>query len=220
MSVKGFWSSTIGKKQIVGVCGLLLTGFLLTHMLANLLILFSAELYNWYSYKLISNPLIYIAEAGLIALFALHVINAIRLQLTNKSARDSKYAVDINGEKGISFASKTMIHTGMIILIFTVYHLITFKFGTYYSVSYDGQEMRDLHRLVLEVFQSPIYTIGYVVALALLGFHLSHGIASAIKTVGFNHPAYNKKVELGGAALAWVIAGGFIVQPLYVFFIH
>ena len=213
-------SSTIGRKQSLGVAGLGLTLFVLVHMLGNLLIFKSPQAYNEYGHALTSNPLIYLAEAGLIAIFLLHVVHAIILKFVNKSAREQSYAAALNGEKGISFASKTMIHTGMVILIFVILHLITFKFGNYYSASYNGKEIRDLHRLVIEVFQSPVYVVWYLFSLLALGIHLSHGIASAFKTLGFNHPRYNPGIEKFGLGLGWFIALGFISQPVYVFFIY
>ena len=215
-----YLSSTIGRKQTLGIAGLGLSVFVLTHMLGNLLIFVSPEAYNQYGHALTSNPLIYAAEAGLLGIFVLHVINAIYLKFKAKFAREQSYDVTLNGEKAVSFASKTMIHTGMIILIFVVLHLITFKFGTLYTATYDGQEIRDLHRLVIEVFQSPFYVAWYILSLLALGVHLSHGVGSAFKTLGFNHPRYNPAIEKISIAYGVLIALGFISQPVYVFFIH
>ena len=213
----GFACSTIGKKYVMGITGLIWAGFVLTHMAANMLILIDAQLYNAYSHALISNkPLLYGAEAMLVLSLLVHVVTAFFLTATNNSARDSKYYMETNGEKGVTFASKTMIFSGTIILVFVVYHLITFKYGPWYTVTYDGVEMRDLHKLVIEVFQSPAYVVGYIFCLVVLGLHLSHGVSSMFKSWGFNHPRYTPCLEKFAYFYAAIVALGFISQPIYV----
>ena len=213
-----FFSSTIGRKYLMALTGLGLSVFVLLHMLGNLGLFVSAEVYNKYSHALISNPLIYVAEIGLLAIFIIHIISAVLLSLRNQTARLDRYAMPTHGQKAVTNASKTMIHTGIVILIFTVYHLITFKYGPHYEVTYNGVTMRDLHQLVLEVFKSPAYVAGYVFALLLLGHHLSHGVQSAIKTLGFYHPKYVNCVGRIGLGFALLVTIGFVAQPLYVFF--
>jgi succinate dehydrogenase / fumarate reductase cytochrome b subunit len=204
----------------VGVTGLLLSGFVFTHVLGNFLIFVGPQAYNMYSHALISNPAIYVAEALLLIFFIAHLGIAIRLSFENSAARPEKYAVVAKGEKATSAVTKGMWAQGVIILVFTVLHLITFKFGPYYTVNYDGVEVRDLFRLVVEVFQSPVYVVGYVFALIVLGAHLSHGVSSAFQTLGFHHPKYTPCVKRAGLAFALFVSLGFISQPLYVFFVH
>lgn len=201
----------------MGITGLIWAGFVLSHMAGNMLILISPELYNAYGHALISNkPFLYAAESVLVISLLVHVITAFQLTALNNSAREQKYYLPTNGEKKVSLASKTMIFTGLIILVFTILHLITFKYGTWYNVTYDGIEMRDLHRLVVEVFQDPIYVVGYIVSLIALGLHLSHGVGSMFKSWGFNHPKYTPMLEKFGYFYAIIVAAGFISQPLYV----
>ena len=107
---------------------------------------------------------------------------------------------------------------GSIVLFFIIYHLITFKWGPVYTIEYAGESMRDLHRLVIEVFSSPAYVAGYVVCLVLLGIHLSHGVSSIFQSLGLNHPKYTPTIKKVGWLYALVVAGGFISQPIYVFF--
>lgn len=211
--------SSIGRKQVMAVTGLMWSAFVLTHMAANLLILFDAEAYNKYSHALITNPLIYIAEAGLVLTLLLHVANGIKLTLENRSARPQKYAMVAAGEKAPRFQSKWMAFHGSLLLIFIVWHLVTFKFGTVYSVTYDGVEMRDLHRLVLEVFQEPFYVAFYLVCMVAVGLHLSHGFYSAFATLGLSHPRYASLVNKFGYLYAIIVAAGFASQPIYVFFL-
>ncbi len=209
--------STIGRKQLVGVAGLLLSGFVLTHMLGNMLIFLGPQAYNEYSHALISNPLIYAAEAGLVLFFLVHIILSLKLQLRNWGSRESRYAVQSNGQKRTSPITRTLWAQGIIILVFVVLHLITFKFGTVYLVNYGEGEVRDLHRLVVEVFQSPGYVIWYALALVILCYHLSHGVSSSFQTLGFNHPKYGPKIKKIGIAFALLVCLGFLSQPVYVY---
>lgn len=213
-------SISVGKKYLMAVTGLGLTGFVLTHMLANLLILFSADAYNAYSHALTSNKAFLLtAEAGLVTLFLLHIFLAISLTRANRAARPDRYAMGPTGEKAATLASRTMIHHGMVIFIFVILHLKLFKYGAYYETNVHGVAMRDLYRLVLEEFKEPGEVIWYVAAMCVLGFHLSHGIGSTFQSLGWNHPRYTPKVMAAGLALAILIAAGFILPPLYVFFI-
>ena len=97
-------------------------------------------------------------------------------------------------------------------------HLFTFKYGTHYTTTIAGVEMRDLHRLVIEIFEDPIYVGWYAVALVAVGFHLSHGFYSAFASLGIYHPRYSPWLNRLGYVYAIVVAGGFLSQPLYVFF--
>ncbi|HVK59964.1 MAG TPA: succinate dehydrogenase cytochrome b subunit [Bdellovibrionales bacterium] len=213
----GYFSSAIGRKQIMGVTGLAWSLFVLSHMAGNLLIFVGPDAYNKYSHAIITNPLLYVAEGGLVLTILLHIYNGLRLTFENRAARPTKYAMPTNGEKKARFQSKFMAFHGTLILVFLIYHLITFKYGTHYTTVVDGVEMRDLHRLIMEVFQSPIYVIWYVVCLIGLGLHLSHGFYSSFASLGIFHPRLNPWLSKFGYAYAAIVAAGFIAQPLYVF---
>lgn len=215
-----YFSSTIGSKQLMGLAGLAFGLFLFTHMAANMLILFDPKSYNLYSHALVTNPLIYIAEAGLVFFFVYHAVKGIFLSIKNNSARKSRYAILPSGSKRTSWTARTMWAQGLIIVVFVVLHLITFKFGTLYDVTYDGKTVRDLHRLVLEVFAQPGYVIWYLVCLFLILLHLSHGMSSVFNTWGVRHPKYTPMIKTAGWIYAIVVVGGFVSQPLYVYFIY
>jgi succinate dehydrogenase / fumarate reductase cytochrome b subunit len=123
-------------------------------------------------------------------------------------------------QKGNSFAVKTMIYQGVLILVFIILHIVTFKYGTYYETTVDGVVMRDLHRLIVETFKNPTYVAWYVLCLVLLGLHLSHGFYSSFQTLGLHHPKYNPHLQKFGHAYAWLVAVGFLSQPIYVYFFH
>ncbi|MCB0356580.1 MAG: succinate dehydrogenase cytochrome b subunit [Bdellovibrionales bacterium] len=220
MDGSSYFCSTIGRKQMVGLTGLLLSLFVLSHMLGNLLIFKGPEAYNVYGHTLVSNPFIYVAEAGLVVLFFVHVLLGVWLTKLNKGARDQAYAQAAEGDKATSLIQKTMIYQGVIIFVFVVWHLITFKYGPYYEYTSikNGEVIRDLYKLLFEVFKDPKYVIGYVACVVVLGLHLSHGFSSSLRTLGFNHPKYDKKVRLLGSLYAALVLIGFLAQPLYVYF--
>lgn len=212
-----FLFTTILRKQVVALTGAGLSLFVLAHMLGNMLIFLGPEVYNTYSHKLISNPAIYLIEAALVFIFLVHVALAVTLNLRNKSARTQGYASGTNGNKAVTLASKTMVYQGVLLFVFIVLHLLTFKFGNYYQVDYNGLVIRDLYRLVIEVFQSPVYVVGYVFCMIVLLLHLSHGVSSVFQTLGLGHPRYKSRVDKMACAYSLIVALGFISQPVYVF---
>ena len=208
--------SSVIKKQILGVTGLLLCGFLLSHMIGNFLILVGdGEAFNLYAHALVSNPLIYIAEAGLAAIFLTHIGLAIKLTIENKQARPQAYHMKQPKEGGSTFASSTMPYTGLIILVFLVLHILHFKFGTHYTITYDGLEVRDMHRTVLEYLASPIATAWYIFAMISLGIHVSHGFWSAFQSIGINHPKYNCTLKFISKAYGLLITVGFSAIAIF-----
>ncbi len=214
-----YFSSTIGRKQMVGLAGIGLSGFVLTHMAGNLLMFVGPEAYNKYAHALTSNPLIYAAEAGLLGMFVAHLIIALFLAFKNKKAKGSTYAVAGKKNKA-SFASKTMQYQGVVILAFLVWHLKTFKYGTYYPANYDGVVMRDLFRLMEESFAQPLYVVIYLIVLLILGTHLGHGLASSFQSLGLNGEKYDAKIKCIGKAYTVLVTLGFLLPPFYIYLIH
>ena len=111
-----------------------------------------------------------------------------------------------------------MIITGLILMVFLVVHLNSFKYGTEYMTTVDGVEMRDLARLMTEKFQDPLYAFGYPAIMLLLAFHLRHGVWSALQSLGAVSPRTTPVVYAIGGLLALLIAFGFLVLPLWIFF--
>jgi succinate dehydrogenase / fumarate reductase cytochrome b subunit len=133
---KTFLKTTIGKKVLMAATGLSLVGFLTSHLVGNFLLFDSIggqEAFNNYANWLTTHPAIIPMEIGLVALFVLHIITAFKVTLAAKKARPDRYEVSKNLGKS-TFASRTMVHTGSLILIFLVLHLVTFKFGVEYKV--------------------------------------------------------------------------------------
>lgn len=215
MSSLRFFVSGIGRKILMGLSGLLLVGFLVAHLLGNLLLFRGADTFNHYSHQLISNPLIVVAELGLLALFGGHLINGLWLTIKNRRARPVGYAVrrGAGHTSRKSWASATMIVSGLVLLVFVPLHLWTFKYGPHYTSAADPA-VRDLYRLVLEEFTEVGEVIWYEVAMLVIGFHLWHGFGSAFESLGVR---YRVTLQRFGHLLAVVIAGGFALIPLWVF---
>ncbi len=215
-----YLGSSIGKKQIMGVTGLLLCGFLVSHLIGNCLIYLGPEAFNRYAHTLVSNPLIYVAEAILAAIFLTHIGLAVKLTIENKMARPERYHAFKMSGHGATLASRSMPVTGLIILAFLISHLLHFKFGPVYEGVYGGVEMRDLYRTVVEYFASPVAVAWYLFCMVALGLHVSHGFWSAFQSIGLNHPKYMPTIKLFSKVFAVVVAGGFAALPIYCYLLN
>ena len=212
-------ASSVGSKILIALTGLALAVFLVAHLAGNLLFFVGPDAFNHYSHNLVSNPLVYIAEAGLIAVFLLHVVKTVAGVVANRRARPERYAKTAwaktkNDKSRKSLASATMIVTGTITALFVVTHLLTFKFGTVYLTP---EGIRDIYRLQVEIFGQPLYVLFYLVAMFVIFSHLWHGLSSAAQSMGIDHPAWTPRVLLAGRVLSLAIAGGFFVIPILTF---
>ena len=211
------FSSSIGSKFLIALTGLFLLVFLIAHLAGNLLFIAGPEAFNEYSHKLISNPLVYVAELGLLVIFVVHIAKTVGLVAGSYSARPERYAKKRwartkNDRSRKSVSSSTMILTGTITLLFVVTHLATFKFGTYYETP---EGIRDLYRLQLAVFSNPGYVAFYVVAMGVIVFHLWHGASSAMQSLGVNSPTWTPRLQLIGRGLAVILGIGFAILPVF-----
>lgn len=210
--------SAPGKKLLMGLTGLVWAGFVFGHMAGNFLLFVSADAYNTYGHLLTSSNIIYVAEAVLIVALVIHIVCAVSLTYENRRSRgNSRYAMTPSGSKGVTLASRTMAVQGSLVLVFIITHLRGFKFGTVYETTVNGVVMRDLHKLVVEVFSNPLAVAWYVVALVLLGLHLSHGFGSIFQSLGLRTRSNAKTIDKLSWTYAIVVALGFLTQPIYVF---
>jgi succinate dehydrogenase / fumarate reductase cytochrome b subunit len=209
--------SLITTKLIIGTTGVLLFLYLILHIAGNALVFFGPDIFNTYSYKLISNPLVVPVEIGLLVVFLIHIVKAVTMTAKNQAARPAKYAkkVRAGGTSQKSLASSTMILTGLALLIFIPIHVWMFKYGAEYQ--YGTSDMRDLYRLERENFSSPLAVGLYVLAMVFVGMHLWHGVASSFQSLGFAGPRFTPLIRKVGKVSAVIIAGGFIVIAVWVF---
>jgi succinate dehydrogenase / fumarate reductase cytochrome b subunit len=203
--------SSILKKVVMAVTGLGWFLYVILHLAGNLLLFVGPETYNSYAQALVSNPLIYPAEIGLVVLLVLHLGSAWRVTRENNQARPQSYAYKLPSTGSSTFASRTMWYGGVILLLFIIIHVWTFKFG-------DHAGVHGLWGLVVRSFKNPWITLGYVVALLALGLHLSHGFGSALQSLGMVPPRWRTGLKKTGQVLGWVLAGGFILLPLWALF--
>ena len=213
---QSFLSSTVGSKLLIGVTGIALFGFLILHLAGNLLIFTGAETFNAYSHQLLSNPLLVPAELSLLALFVLHACKATRMVVLSRRSRPDKYSSRrwAGTPSRKSLASSTMIASGLFLLLFVPVHLKTFKYGPHHESAIAG--VRDLNRLVMEVYSQPAYVVFYIVSMVVVGFHLWHGVSSALQTVGADTPRWRRTLRSFGWLAAVAIAGGFMTIPVWV----
>jgi succinate dehydrogenase / fumarate reductase, cytochrome b subunit len=212
--------STIATKVVIALTGLSLVGFLCVHLAGNLLLSVGPAKFNTYSHALISNPFVIPLEVGLLAIFVIHVFEAVTNWWSDRGARPAGYEVKrgAGGRSRKSVASTTMIWTGSTMFVFVAVHIATMKYGASYPASIHGDAGRDLYRLVRETFQRPAWVAFYVACMALVGLHLWHGFSSAFESLGLNGPRFTPRVVALGKVLAVLLGAGFFLLPLYMFF--
>lgn len=219
-------TTTVGKKVIMSVSGIALMLFLVVHLAGNLTLFAGGDgsLFNAYAYKLHSlGPLLYVAEAGLLAIFLFHVILAFQVVAEKKRARTGRYAVAATkgGPSHLTPASKSMIYTGIILLLFIPAHIWMFKFNAGQPMpvaELHGKEVKDIYTVVVEAFQNPAIAWGYATVMFLLGFHLRHGFWSSLQSLGAMSPKLSPLIYAAGLVFAVLLAGGFLILPLYIHF--
>ncbi|MDD5657172.1 MAG: succinate dehydrogenase cytochrome b subunit [Elusimicrobia bacterium] len=204
-----FLNSSIGKKVTVGLAGFFLCLFLVPHLLGNLIIFLGRDAFNAYAHFLQTNPLTPLAELGLLAIFLLHIIVTLYARWQNWTARPVAYALAVS-KGGRTWGSRTMTYTAFLVLAFLVVHVATFKYG--WGSEYLNEE---LYERVAEFLSKPWMAAFYLVALAGLGLHLSHGAWSAFQTMGVDHPKYTPAIKLAGLLFAAAVAGAFAAIPIW-----
>lgn len=208
--------SSIGAKWVMAISGLALFLFLIAHLAGNVLVFSGQDAFNAYAAGLRELPygLLWVGRIGLVVLFVAHILTGIKLARANRAARPVAYAAKNTVQA--SRASRSMIYTGMLVLIFLLYHLAHF---TWRIVQNTGEKVDalgrvDAYSMVIEGFRQPFIAITYVIAMLILGVHLSHGIASSFQTFGFNHPKYFRFVRNISPVIGWVLALSFISIPV------
>lgn len=219
-SVTAFYRSSIGKKIIVAATGVAMLLFLAGHLVGNLLVFKGPEALNSYAKWLHSlGGLLWVARIGLLVAIVLHVVATIQLVRANRAARPVAYGCD--STRRASKASRTMIVSGLIILLFVVYHLMHFTWGTLNGY-YDSSNARyflpngdhNVYNMVIDGFKWIPASLFYIVAMGLLCLHLSHGFSSSLQTLGVTTPRTRTAIDLAGKGYALFIFLGNISIPL------
>ncbi|MBS4057595.1 MAG: succinate dehydrogenase cytochrome b subunit [Bacteroidetes bacterium] len=214
--------ASITKKIVMSLAGLFLTSFLVVHLTINLFVLFdpSREMFNQAAHFMATNPFIQTFQWVLFIGFILHMIFGVVLQIQNWMARPVRY--EKKGSSELSYFSKFMIHTGVVVFIFLIIHFANFfvkaKLGEVESITYASGTYEDLGNLIILLFKDGAYVAFYVVAILLLGFHLDHGFQSAFQSLGLNHSRYTPFIKLIGTLFSVLITLGFVAIPLVIYF--
>jgi len=214
-----FYNSSIGKKLIVALTGLVLIAYVLGHLIGNLQIYMGPEQINWYAERLHSmGPILWLIRAFLLACFVIHILTTIRLAIENRMARPDRYAVKTHIRT--TSAARTMVLSGLILLCFVIFHLLHFtikpaSLGFHSYMLPDGHP--DVYTMIILGFRNPFASAFYILGMYLLCSHLSHGFSSFMQTLGLNSPKIAHTLELGGVALAWLIFAGYTSIPVSVF---
>jgi succinate dehydrogenase / fumarate reductase cytochrome b subunit len=210
--------TTVGKKILMAVTGVVYVGFVIAHMVGNLKVYQGAEHFNQYAEGLrtVGAPffghgqLLWIARIILIISIFIHITMAAQLTLRSRAARKVGYTR--YDSLVFSYASRTMLWGGIVILLFIIYHLLHFTFGTVHPNFIPGDAY---HNFVTGFQQWPV-SIVYIAAMIPLGLHLYHGVWSAFQTLGANNPRYNRYRRPLAAAIALVVVLANISFPLAV----
>jgi succinate dehydrogenase / fumarate reductase cytochrome b subunit len=203
-------SSSVGKKQLMAITGLLFLLFLAVHLLNNLSIYGGPAAFIGYVTRLHAwGGLLVAGEVGLAVALAIHLGTAVMLFFQNRRARPVKYAVDKSGG-GRTVSSQTMPYTGLFILGFIGVHLATF------SHHFVNQTTRNIFQIAVAVFSQKVYLVIYLISMVVLGFHVRHGLWSAFQTVGANHPKYMPFIKKVSVIYAVIVALGFGSLPMVI----
>lgn len=214
-------NSQVGRKWVTAITGIVWMLFLIGHLAGNLTIFGSSEAFNRYTLQLESfGWLLYLVEAVLLFFFLYHAILGISIWLKRRKTRQTRYArYQSKGKPShYNMASRSMAITGVIMFVFLIIHLWSFKFGATDPVMIDGEQARDLRKLVIEKFQTPAYAFGYTAVLLVFILHLSHGFWSSFTTLGMRHGPFSEKMKTIGYGFAILLMLGFIFIPLYIYF--
>lgn len=212
------FSTSIGRKLVLAVTGLMLLGFLMAHMLGNMSLFQGPEALNAYAAWLQGHPALWVMRSGLALVFGIHVYVAIQLAFENRAARPTRYAASQVFQR--SWASRYMVFSGLLVISFVIYHLLHFTFGAISAEGFaavDASGRHDVYGMIVSSFRNPWICGGYVLAMNLVGLHLFHGARSLFQTVGVNHDSYNGMILVVNLSLVALFVVGNCSIPILVY---
>ena len=212
-----FYRSSVGRKVIVAVTGIILILFVIGHLLGNLQIFLGPDWINGYSQHLRDlGPLLWAVRAFLLIAVILHIYFTILLALENRRARPEAYVRKQNVKA--TFASRSMVLSGLIVLAFIIYHLAHFTVRVtdprFALLKHDPLNRYDVYSMMVYGFQNYYVSGFYILGLFLLALHLSHGSSSFFQSLGINNQRLAPRLALGGRIFAWLLFAGYTSIPV------
>lgn len=211
-----WYQSSIGAKMVMAVTGVLLFLFVVSHLMGNLLMFAGQDAMNAYAKWLKDKGLLlWVARLGLLVVFVTHVASAFKVWRVNRSARPDPYAV--SKYLATTYAARTIMISGIIVLVFLVYHLMHYTLGVTnpeFLQLIDSQGRLNVYRMVILGFSNVAVSGIYLVAMLLLGMHLSHGVTSLFQTLGLHGSKFSSFTEKLGPACGILIFAGYASIPL------
>ena len=207
--------SSAGTKILIGISGLFLVLYLVIHIIGNVLVFFGPQVFNTYAYNMeVRNPTLPLLEIAILAGFAAHIYKTVRMFLANRAARPVAYRLKkrAGAPSRKSFASSTMIVSGLWVLVFLIIHVKAFRFSP--EIPWPGGG-RDLYRQEMDVFVNPFIVAFYVISMLFIGSHLWHGFSSAFQSLGADQSRWTPRVRVAGRIFAVLVAGAFIVIAVW-----
>ena len=219
-SIANAFSSSIGKKLIMGITGLFLISFLIVHCFLNSFVFFdnTGVLFNEGAHFMSSNWIIRAMEVVLMLGLLMHIIQGARLTFQNQAARPEKYAYN-NGNANSKWYSRSMGLLGTLLLIFLIVHLSQFwRVSRFIGIpTTDAAGNEDLYAVMKETFSNIWFVIFYVLSMISLAYHLLHGFASAFQTMGWNHRKYTPMIKVIGVWFSILIPLIFAAMPVWIY---
>jgi len=219
--------SSIGKKTVVALTGIVLALFVTGHLAGNMTFYFGPEILNAYAKHLQSlGPFLWVIRLCLLTILLLHIGFILLLVKENHGARPQKYHVKKHVQS-TAFA-RTMRASGSILLAFIIFHILHFTACTInpafksleYTYTSSGETVHNVYAMVVMGFSVPWVSAFYILSMFLLAFHLSHGIPSLFQTLGLSNKFLRGVFEIGGRAFAWLIFVGYTSIPVSILFFH
>jgi succinate dehydrogenase / fumarate reductase, cytochrome b subunit len=209
MAIRSFWRSTIGKKVVMAVTGLMLVGFVVGHMVSNLLVFQGPEAIDGYAVSLREfGPLLWVARIGLLLAAILHIVAAAQLTRLRSVARPVGYE---KLEPQVStFGARTIRVGGVILALFIVFHLLHLTIGTVHP---DFRDVQPFHNMMVG-FQVWWVVAIYMIAMVFLGLHLYHGVWSAFRSLGVSRATFHPLRRRAALVLAVIVWLGFSIIPV------
>lgn len=221
--ITNIFKSSLGKKYIMAISGFVLFLFVVAHLVGNLQFFLGPESINRYGDFLQTNvELLWPARISLLIIIGLHIWSAIKLSAENKAARPVAYA-NWN-PTAASYASRTMLMSGIIIFVFIIYHLLHYTVqvqsinftGQNFVTLEDAKQRHDIFRMMVLGFSNVWVSAFYVIGIGLLCLHLSHGVSAMFQSLGWKNKVYGPFLDKAARVIAVLIFVGYVSIPLSV----